>query len=288
MTTTTDTPRDPVSSSRTRSVPTGPARPLLGAVSAEWVKFRSVRSTWWGLGLAFLLMVSVAAMGAGTTAWNMENGYVPAGDVPASEMAIYGAVWVVQFVLIGIALTFVTSEYASGSIHSSLQTVPTRWRLLTAKTVVLGTVVFVAGLVLAAAGTLSAHLVMLHPLLGDYGTLVPSDVAVDALGTAAFLTLIALFSLGVGTVMRSAASALTTVFLLILGLPVMLMLSSSELLFELFSRLPFTAGIAFLDSDLVIGPLDGLLSPTGGLVVLMVWAVAALTAGALVLQRRDA
>ena len=286
--TVTETPREPSPVSRAGTAAIGTARPLLGAVSAEWVKFRSVRSTWWGLGLAFVLMVSVAAMAAGTTAWDMQYRDVPAGDLPASEMAIYGAVWVGQFVLIGIALTFVTSEYSSRSIHFSLQAVPRRCRLLAAKSVVLGSVVFASSLVFATAATLTVHLVMLHPLMGGYGTLVLSEAVVDVLRTAVFLTLISLLALGVGTAVRSAAAALTTVFLVILGLPVMMMMSGSELLFELYIRLPFTAGIAFLDSEFVIGPLEGMLSPTDGLVVLMVWAAAALGVGALVLNRRDA
>ncbi|GAB3716395.1 hypothetical protein GCM10027590_13500 [Nocardiopsis nanhaiensis] len=49
-----------------------------------------------------------------------------------------------------------------------------------------------------------------------------------------------------------------------------------------------TAGVPFLDSDFILGPMEELLSPPVGLVVLMVWTAAALTAGALVLQRRDA
>ena len=57
---------------------------------------------------------------------------------------------------------------------------------------------------------------------------------------------------------------------------------------NLFVRLPLTAGVPFLDSDFILGPMEELLSPPVGLVVLMVWTAAALTAGALVLQRRDA
>lgn len=286
--TATDTSPEPSPSAAARSVPSGPERPLLGSVRAEWVKFRSVRSTWWGLATALVLMVATAAMAAVNTASGMDRGSIPEAAVPASEMAVYGAVWVVQFALIGVGLTFVTAEYASGSIRSSLQVVPARWRLLTAKAVVSGAVVFAAALVISAAGTLTAHLVLLHPLLGDHGTLDPAETVVNLLRCAVFLTLICLLSLGAGTALRSTAAALTTVFLLILGLPAMLMLSGSELLFELFVRLPFTAGVAFLDSGFVVGPLDGMLSSAGGLVVLMFWAAAALAVGALVLHRRDA
>lgn len=258
-------------------------RPLLGAIAAEWVKFVSVRSTWWGLATALVLMALAATSGA----VNATSGNISGAGVPASEMAIHGAVWVTQFVLIGIALTFITSEYASGSIRSSLQAVPTRWRLLTAKAVVMGVVIFVAALVINLAGTLTAYLTMLHPLLEGHGTLAPAETALNTLRSSVFLTLVSLMGLGMGTALRSAVAALTTMFILIMGLPLMLLLWSNEFVHELFIRLPFAAGLSFLGNE-VLGPQVEMLSPTGGLVVLMMWTAAALTAGALVLRRRDA
>lgn len=259
-------------------------RPLLGAIAAEWVKFVSVRSTWWGLATALVLMALVATSGA----VDATTGNISAAGVPASEMAIYGAVWVIQFVLIGIALTFVTAEYASGSIRSSLQAVPARWHLLTAKAVVVGVVIFGAALVINLAGTLAAHLTMLHPLLEGHGTLEPAETALNTLRSSVFLALVSLMGLGMGTALRSAAAALTTMFILIMGLPIMLLLLSNEFVHELFIRLPFTAGLSFLGNGQILGPQVEMLSPTGGLVVLMIWTAAALTAGALVLRRRDA
>lgn len=286
--TTTDTPREPSPASRNRSVPTGPARPLLGAISAEWVKFRSVRSSWLGMGTALLLMMVIAPGAALSNASNMDNGHIPVADVPASEMALYATVWVVQFVVMGLALTSATNEYSSGSVRPSLQAVPRRWRFLTAKAVVLSAVVFTAGLLMSLLGTFLSHLVLQHPLVEGHGTLVASEVVADTLRSAALLALSALFGLGAGTALRSAASGLVTVFMLFLGLPLMLMMLGGDAVLEVFSRLPFPAGIAFLDSGFLLGPLDSMLSPTGGLVVLMVWAAAALAAGALVLNRRDA
>ncbi|MEU3017759.1 ABC transporter permease [Nocardiopsis sp. NPDC007018] len=263
-------------------------RPLAGAVAAEWVRFRSVRSTWWGLAAALVLMVLVSAMGAINTASAMERGSLPAADLPASEMAVYGSVWAVQFALVGVALTFAASEYAHGSVQASLQAVPVRWRWFTAKAVVVAAVTFSSSLVIAAVGTLTAHLVLSHPLLGGHGTLVLSRAAADALRCAVFLTLLSLTGLGTGTALRSAAASLTTVSLLVLGLPVMTLFSANALVAAVSVRLPLTAAIAFLGSDHVIGPLEGALTPSGGLVVLMVWAATALAAGVLVLRYRDA
>ncbi|NYH55157.1 ABC-2 type transport system permease protein [Nocardiopsis arvandica] len=269
----------------------GPARALsdlAAATSAEWVKLRSVRSTWWGLATALLLMAVVAPGAAVSVISNMQNGLVPSADVPASEMAVYATMWVVQFAVIAVALPAVTSEYSSRSIHSTLQAVPARVRMLTAKVLSLAATVFVATVVMGTVGTLLAHLVMLHPVFEGYGTLHPKDAAVDVVRMAVYLTAVSVLTVGVGTTLRSAAAALTTVFMLILGLPVMLLLMGSEMGVHLAGRLPFFAGISFVDSAFVIGSFDDALSPPTGGTVLVCWALASLAVGALVLRRRDA
>jgi ABC-2 type transport system permease protein len=261
---------------------------LAAAVSSEWVKLRSVRSTWWGLAAALALMGSVAPFAALSLATNMAEGVLPAADIPASEMAVYAAMWAVQFAVVAVALPSVTAEYACGSIRVSLRAVPARLRLLTAKAVALAATVFVAGLVLAGVGTLVTALVAGHPFFGGYVTFDAGAAAADALRVAAYLAAVSVLTLGAGAALRSAAAALTCVFMLLMGLPVMLVLLGSELGVYLAGRMPFFAGIAFVDSPLVLEEFDHALSAAGGGVVLACWAVAVFAVGAVVLIRRDA
>ncbi|PDP88056.1 ABC transporter permease [Glycomyces fuscus] len=291
MTTSTPagTPPAPAASGTDRAP--GPARALsdlAAATSAEWVKLRSVRSTWWGLAAALLLMAVVAPGAAVSTVSNMQNGHVPTAEVPASEMAVYATMWVVQFAVIALALPAVTSEYSSRSIHPTLQAVPVRVRVLTAKALSVAATVFAATVVTASVGTLLAHLVMRHPLLEGYGTLDPGQAAADVVRMAVYLTAVSVLTVGVGAALRSAAAALTTVFMLVLGLPVMLSLMGGEVGVYLAGRMPFFAGISFVDSPFVIGRFDDALPPAAGGAVLVFWTAAGLAAGALVLWRRDA
>jgi ABC-2 type transport system permease protein len=76
--------------------------------------------------------------------------------------------------------------------------------------------------------------------------------------------------------------------MLLMGLPVMLILLGSELGVHLAGRMPFFAGIAFVDSPLVLEEFDHALSAAGGGVVLACWAVVVFAVGAAVLIRRDA
>ncbi|MFD6948506.1 ABC transporter permease [Nocardiopsis sp. TSRI0078] len=269
----------------------GPARALAdlaAAASAEWVKLRSVRSTWWGTAAALALMAAVAPSAAVATISNMQNDLVASADVPASEMAAYATLWVVQFAVIALSLPVITSEYSSRSIHPTLQAVPARARMLAAKTLSLTAFVFGAGLVLATIGTLLSYLVMLHPVFEGYGVLDPGEAVADAVRQSAYLAAVAVLTLGVGTALRSAAATLTTVFMLIMGLPLMLLLLGNEIGVYLADRLPFAAGVSFVDSAFVMGQSPDALSPAAGGMVLMCWTAAALAAGTLVLLRRDA
>lgn len=288
MTTSTETGASPAPAADRAPGPVRALSDLAAAASAEWVKLRSVRSTWWGLATALLLMAVVAPGAAVSTVSNMQNGHVPTAEVPASEMAVYATMWVVQFAVIAVALPVITSEYSSRSIHPTLQAVPVRTRVLAAKALSVAATVFAATLVTATAGTLLAHLVMRHPYLEGYGTLDPGQAAADVVRMAVYLTAVSVFTVGVGAALRSAAAALTTVFMLILGLPVMLLLMGSEVGLYLAGRMPFFAGISFVDSAFVIGRFDHALSPVAGGAVLTCWTAASLAAGALVLRLRDA
>jgi ABC-2 type transport system permease protein len=105
----------------------------LGPVwASEWIKLRSVRSTWWAVGGALLAMVVAAALG-GTDAANelaAESG--PPGSVAYTSVAISGVNFV-QFIVPVPAMLLITSEYATRSIKFSLQCVPARTRLLLGK-----------------------------------------------------------------------------------------------------------------------------------------------------------
>ncbi|CAL9354965.1 hypothetical protein SUDANB121_00553 [Nocardiopsis dassonvillei] len=269
--------------------PAGLARALAdlaAAVSAEWVRLRSVRTTWWGAVAALALMCAVAPSMAVSTVSNAQNGTVPVAEVPASEAAVYATLWVVQFAVVGLVLPVITTEYSSRALHASLRAVPVRWRLLAAKAVVVAAFSFVLGVVAAAVGTLLAAAVMSHPYLAGYGTLDPREAVVDAVRQGAYLALVAVAALGAGAALRSVAGALTTVFMLVIGLPLMLVMIGGPAAVFLGERTLFVAGAAFMDTDLALGPVG--IGPGWAGVVLLCWSAAALAAGAVLLARRDA
>jgi ABC-2 type transport system permease protein len=108
-------------------------------------------------------------------------------------------------------------------------------------------------------------------------------------GTVYFLVAAALFALGVGTLLRSSAGAITVALTVLLLLPGVLSFIGLDWVEAIVDYLPLPASGAFLG-----GGEDSLssagqeLTATTGVLVIAAYAVVPLVAGAVVLRRRDA
>ncbi|MDL4776893.1 ABC transporter permease [Actinomadura xylanilytica] len=249
-----------------------------GAVAAEWTKLWSLRSTWWGLVGAFVVMGVMCVILGGAVASNNTNAIAEddQGVVAVGGIAV-DAVDIVQFVVLTLAMLVITGEYSSGSIRSTLQWTPSRARMLLAKASVVAGVLFPVGVALGAVGTAVAY-----PMLGVWGRFSVGGAVSAALACGVYLALIGVFALGVGAVLRSTAGTLTTVFLLLMVVPMMLGSGGSKVMAHIADSLPSSAGRHFMKGDSVPYPA------VAGLVILVAWVVAALWAGCVILRRRDA
>ncbi|MDJ1134317.1 ABC transporter permease subunit [Streptomyces iconiensis] len=192
--------------------PRAPGTPVVTfahTLRAEWIKLRSLRSTWYTL--ACLLTV-----GLGITALSMSS----AGQDYTGGTAAERAAWdpaglslttyiVAQLVIAVLGILVVTSEYATGLMRTSLTATPRRHRLLAAKVVVATAVAMVAGQVLMFSSFFLGQLLLSGQhvpgaALGDPGVL--SAVT----GGGLYLAAIALLAVGLGTLMRATAGALAT------------------------------------------------------------------------------
>jgi ABC-2 type transport system permease protein len=107
-----------------------------------------------------------------------------------------------------------------------------------------------------------------------------------AVGTALYLVLIALLSLGVATTIRDTAVSIGTALGLLYVLPIAAQLISDPTWQRHLAQIaPMTAGLAIqATTNLPALPI----SPWAGLGVLSAWACAALIAAGLSLRARDA
>ncbi|RBY80783.1 hypothetical protein [Blastococcus sp. TF02A-26] len=250
----------------------GTAAVFARAAGAEWVRLRTVRTTWWCLLVATVTIVGLGAIAAADEA----EGTSTAADPIASTFAGEYGVLLGQFGLLVLALLAVTSEYASGSIGPTLQWTPRRGVLLAARVAVPAVVVTVVGVLLALAADVLALLV--DPDL----TLSAGDAVGGLARVAAVLAAGSTLSVGVGLLLRSTAAGLATVFLLQLVLPFLMQSFNVGWLADLAEWLPGTGAVRTL-----LGEPDSL-SLGGALALLAGWSAAALAAGGWRLLRRDA
>jgi hypothetical protein len=242
----------------------------------EWIKLRSLRSTWWAL---LLVVVAMVSMGVVT----MANTKVPSADKAASfdpTNNVLAGVAVGQLVIGVIGVLSITGEYASGSIRSTLAAIPRRPLVLPAKAAVLGVPTLVAGeavsLVAFFAGRAALHPAVPHPSLDQPGVLRA------VLLSGAYLALVGLMGLGIGALTRHTASAIGALVGLLFVLPALLAGLTGVRIAKYFPTM--IAG----NSLAVTKAVDGMLSPWAGLGVLCVYVVLVLGAGGWLLTRRDA
>jgi ABC-2 type transport system permease protein len=176
----------------------------------------------------------------------------------------------------------ISSEFSTSMIRTTFAAVPRRPLVLFAKAVVFTVVAFVV----ATLSAFVAFFVGQSILAGKQADVALSNPGVlrAVLGAAAYLTLIGLLGLGLGTLLRRTAGAIATLFGLVLVLPALTEALPSPWNTDVGKLLPINAGRAMF----TVRPNADLLSPGGGLVVLLITVGVVLAAAAFVLTRRDA
>jgi hypothetical protein len=256
-------------------------------VRAEWTKLRSVRSTTWTAIAVVGVMVGLTAFLAAVGSTNANEAGGRPGDDDVVVNSLRGA-WLGQVAVVALGAVAMTSEFATGTIRATLASVPRRGVAFGAKAVVVGAVAFVVGSVASATSFLVAQ-PLLHeggyePPAYPYVSLADGPAFRAVLGTALFLTLLALFAVGVAAIVRHTAPAMSAVVGLVLA-PTVVMESFTGTPRELLRQVSPTAGLAIqVTTERYDTPPLG---PWGGLGVTAAWAVAALVAGAWSTGRRD-
>ena len=247
---------------------------------SEWVKLWSLRSTVLTLLAAVIAMVLIGCLAA----WAFNSNW---DDLDPAERASFNpidpalvGVNIAQLAVGVLGVLIITGEYATGMIRATLSAVPTRLPVLWAKAGLYAGVTFVVMSFTSLVAFLAAQL-----FLGERSAgLGVDDLPRAILGTAGYLTAIAVLAVALGFLLRSTAGGIATLFGLLLVAPTLGLLLPSSWRDTLLPYLPNYAGSAVT----TVRPQDDLLSATGGAFVLLAWAVVPLLAAAVVLRRRDA
>ncbi|MFD6992420.1 ABC transporter permease [Streptomyces sp. NPDC059943] len=241
-----------------------------GAVASEWTKLWTVRAAYLCL-VAGALLMGVFTFYYGAIARINDHPVQPVGNAPVAAAVL------VQFVVVVLAMTTVTSEYATGGVRATLLWVPVRHRVELAKGVVTAAVAFVAGVLFGVLGTAVAW-----ASFEGRATFDATTVLGQVLLLGGYLALVAVLTVGVSFALRAPAGVLTVLFLLLYGVPTVLTGLGGKVLRAVNDHLPHGAGThAMLADDAPYPRMAGFLIVAG-------WAAVGHLIGRQVLRRRDA
>jgi ABC-2 type transport system permease protein len=249
---------------------------MMNQIRSEWIKLRTVRSTW------ILLFVTVGislAVGA-LVGFVRRNDVLDGGDTAASLMSGF---FLSMFILGVSAVLLVSSEFRTGTIRATLAAQPNRVRLFASKVIVVALAALAVSVLMSALALAVGRLVLAagESLVTFNGT----DWATVA-GAIVFFVLFALWGLGLAFIIRHSAGAICALILWPLVGEGILMNIITGLLDKrwIMKFMPYTAGShLFTDADDELG----LTRVTGGL-YFAAFVVASLALGLWMFRRRDA
>lgn len=257
------------------------------ALHAEWTKLRTVSSTAW----LFVATVAITVVVGVATTGSVHTSRCPPECFEDPTKLSLAGISLGQVAAVVLAALAMTNEYGTRMIQTTLAANPHRLQVFAAKAAVITATVLAAG-TLAALGSLIVGRAILpgngFTAVNGYPTLSLADEPTlrAALGTVLYLGLVALLSVGVGTVIRDTAGAITTVLSMLFAFPVIAQFVSDPQWYERLQKLaPMTAGLAIQATR----GLDHLpIGPWAGLGVLAAYAGTAMFLGAIVFKLRDA
>jgi ABC-2 type transport system permease protein len=271
----------------------GPVLSFGGILRSEWIKLRSVRSTFWCYLIIVVLTILLAlliASGSSRTGDALPHDLQQAQWVQVTTLGINFS----QLVVAVLGALVVTGEYGTGMIRSTFAAVPRRYPAMLAKAIVFGVVTFVVSFVsLAASAAIVSPLLRSQGVDADFGD---GKVWLALAGGAGYLALIGIISLGIGLLLRNSAAGIAVSLALLLVLPVIFRLiygfSRAVWAANTSTFLPSNAGGTLYTYPLSSGPaVDPTLITLNGweaLLVVFGWFVVIFAAGIALLQRRDA
>ncbi|MGA4841569.1 ABC transporter permease [Streptomyces sp. G45] len=243
--------------------------------AAEWIKLRTVRSTWLLLAVGAVLTVLVSLMFCALIGPEFRR--ADAGrqaELDPVGLAFTGLPFG-QVPLVVLAVLAVGGEYGTGMIRTTLAAVPRRGRLLAAKLAVLGAVGLCWGLVTGAVAVSAGS-----GVLGARAPLYAEALRAVA-GAGVYGALLAVLAGAFTFVVRRSLTALGV--LLPLLFVVSGALATAPRLRALARFLPDRAGLRLMRGHQDAGDL----SPAAGGGVLLLWATAAAVVAYLALRRQE-
>jgi ABC-2 type transport system permease protein len=266
----------------TKVLPTG-RYGIAGLLRSEWTKLRTVRSTMWTLGVTVVLGIGVSVLAtAETRAHWLSTPSSHQGFDPISTSLI--GVFISQFAIGVLGVLVMSAEYGTGTIRATLSAAPRRPLMLVAKVIVFGAVALVVAEVVSFLAFFIGQALLSAP--ATHATLGSPGAWRAVVGSGLYVGVLGLFSLGLATIIRHTAGAISAFVGILLVLPLVVQALPTSLSLDVRRFLPDRIG-----AQIINGPGNGFpnaFSPWVGLLIVVGYAAALLAIGGVLLVRRDA
>lgn len=250
-------------------------------IRSEWTKIRSVASTVWTLSVAVIVTIALGMLISALSRRQFDS--MPVRDRLSFDPTFvsFAGMSLGQLAMIVFGVLVVSNEYSTGMIRASLAAVPRRATFLFGKVAVASALALVV-----AMATSFAAFFLGQAVLGPYRARIGDPGVLRAVvGGGLYMTLIAVFSMGVAAMLRSpmlSLGILMPFFFLISTI-----LGNVDATKKIGRFLPDQAGSRIMQVVPRLGD-DRPYGPWGGLGIMVLWVIAALVGGYVLLDRRDA
>ncbi|MGR6920205.1 ABC transporter permease [[Actinomadura] parvosata] len=187
----------------------------MSVLAAEWIKFRTLRSSWWALGIGVLVSLALTVLGAATVIGRWDPDRTSDQAAMGIVVAVYVGVVLAQLPLGMLGTMTIAGEHASGMIDTTFVAMPSRVRVLLAKAAVLGGAAVGASLLISVPGYLFGRFVAAayHP------SLLPAGAWTVIAGGTLMIVVTTLLGLALGALLRNGAVATAALVAIVLVLP---------------------------------------------------------------------
>jgi ABC-type transport system involved in multi-copper enzyme maturation permease subunit len=291
---------------------------LRGVIASEFTKLRSVRSTYYTIAALVIISVGIAALVGFGIASDIHNNPWDKAGTDATQSVLIPFFELGQLIIAVIGAMAITSEYSTGMIRTSLTAMPRRGTVYLGKLIVLTSLTLVVSLVtsfiayfvgqaaLSGSGVASSLFhsttipanVNMSPPTGGPGngppsyTFVGTDVITSGhvltavVGSALFVTVVALIAFGLGAIIRHTAGAITSAIGLMFVLSIIIQILPDNWRWDIMRFFPDAAGRVI---SVTVGPDNAhLWSAWPQFLVTVIWAVVLVGVGGYLFRKRDA
>jgi hypothetical protein len=187
---------------------------------SEWSKIRTLRSTMYTLLATVALGVGLSLLFSGASAAGYKVA-TPAEQALFDPTAASVRSCIIAQLAIGVlGVLVVTSEYATRMMRTSVTAVPRRGRLLAAKALVFSVVALLVGQVVGFAAFYLGQLALATEHV-PHAALSQPGVFRAVTGCGLYLAAIGLLGIGLGTIVRATAGAISVLVAITLLIPVL-------------------------------------------------------------------